>query len=172
MAHIFGTVITNSSGVFLKTGWRALNASKDMDATKFGGSGVINPGKMMMLDLTAFRVPMEKWTRTFDSATNSTTFTYKTDVSIQTAFGTMFIDPDQSITVPGNVSASGNDIVIYAVPFPWLWIGVVLAVVAAVVVGCGVQKVSETPPKTVNERASHIQRQMPWCGASARRDFS
>lgn len=144
--NIHGVVVTNSSGVFLKSGWRALNASRDVDATMFGGSGVINPGKMMMLDLSAFKTPVDRWARTYDTATNTTTFTYRTDVSIRTAFGTMYIDPDQSITVSGNVSASGDDIIIYAVgPSPWLWLGGVLAAVAVVAVGVVAYRRSRKP---------------------------
>jgi hypothetical protein len=98
------------------------------------------------IDYSYLKAPLNEWTKTYDSATNTTSFTYvytknisyNATVDINGAVYTlkMTYDPSATIIVPGHATASGDNLIItptattYA--FPYLLIGVAAAVVVVI----------------------------------------
>ena len=65
--------------------------------------------KMFMMDLSAFNIPLEKWSRRFNGT--HTIFTYSIDYSITLETGAIIkVDPKQTIVVEGEATAEGDTI--------------------------------------------------------------
>jgi len=110
---LHGVVMRNSSGTFIRSQFRSLNVTERVDGTRFGYPGwVFVPGKAMFMDLTVFSVPLEEWERKFDPATNTTTFALAKNINVTTPFGSVIVDPELSLIVPGDASGVGDVIVI------------------------------------------------------------
>jgi len=129
---LYGVVIRNSSGTFIRSQFRSLNVTEKVDGTRFGyPKWVFVPGKAMFVDLTVFSVPLEKWEREFDSDTNTTTFTLTKNINVTTPFGSVIVDPELSLIVPGDASGVGDVIVITPIsPTDLLPIKVIVPTVA------------------------------------------
>ncbi len=110
---LWGVVIRNSSGTFIRAQYRHLNITEKIDGGKFGYPGwVFTPSKAMFMDLSVFSVPLEKWEKKFDRATNTTMFTLVKNINVTTPFGSVVVDPELSLVVPGDASGVGDMIVI------------------------------------------------------------
>lgn len=108
---LYGIVIVNATGIFIQGEFRAFSAVEEVDMGRYGKAGwKFTPAKAMFMDLSAFAVPLENWNVTYDPATGTTTFTLTRDISIETPFGYVKIDPVASLTVPGYAKAKGDSI--------------------------------------------------------------
>lgn len=113
---LYGVVTVNSSGLFILSQFRHLNVTEKVDGRLFGYPGwVFTPGKAMFMDLSVFSVPLEEWNRVYDSATDTTSFTLVRDINVTTAYGSVVIDPEVSLTVPGRAEGSGDLITVKAI---------------------------------------------------------
>lgn len=110
---LYGVVIKNSSGTFIRGQFRHINVTERVDGGRFGYHGwVFTPAKAMFMDLSVFSVPLDKWNRTFDAAANTTTFALARDINVTTPFGSIIVDPELSLVVPGEASGVGDVIAI------------------------------------------------------------
>jgi len=110
---LYGVVTQNSSGTFIRSQFRSLNVTEKVDGKWFGYPGwVFTPGKAMFLDLSVFSVPFEEWERTVDPTANSTRFTLVRDINVTTPYGSIIVDPELSLVVPGVAAGTGDVIAI------------------------------------------------------------
>lgn len=109
---LYNAVTTNSSGTFVNGKFRYFNATGEIDPEEFGGKGLskFTPSKAMFLDLSAFNVPLEEWTRNYDPESNTTEFSIERDIVVSTALGDIYVDPEASLVVGGEAIASGDAI--------------------------------------------------------------
>jgi len=104
------------------------------------------------INFTALSTPLDKWNRTYDASTNTTTFYYNSSMNVLLSMsinGTennnyynytlkILYDPSSTITVPGYATATNNSIEIMPTApstTNMLLIGVVAVVAVVVVVG-------------------------------------
>jgi len=113
---LYGVVTSNSSGTFIRSQFRSFNVTEKVDGAKFGFPGwVFTPSKAMFLDLSVFSFPLEQWENTYDSDSNTTTFTLVRDINVTTPYGNVIIDPEMVLVVPGRATAAGNTITIASI---------------------------------------------------------
>jgi len=106
---LYGVVINNASGTFVKSQFRRLNVTEKVDGGRFGFHGwVFTPSKALFMDLSAFGVPLEEWKTTYDSAMNTTTLTLVKDINVTTPYGNVVIDPEMILVVPGRATGTGD----------------------------------------------------------------
>jgi Skp family chaperone for outer membrane proteins len=124
---LHGIVTVNASGVFIRSQFRCFNVTEDVEVEvpeEVAGfrRWKFTPAKVMFLDLSVFSVPLEEWDRFYDPAANSTTFRLVKNLNITTPFGNVIIDPEYTLTVPGDATGSGEVIMVkaptVAVAFP------------------------------------------------------
>jgi len=110
---LYGVIIQNSSGTFIRSQFRRFNVTEKVDGKRFGYPGwVFTPGKAMFMDLSVFSVPLDEWNKTFDPATNTTTFSLVRNINVTTPYGNVIVDPELNLVVPGEASAVGDVIVV------------------------------------------------------------
>jgi len=110
---IYGIVNNNASGTFIKSQFRHFNITENVEnATFLGLPRNFTPGKAMFLDFTVFAVPLDNWTNTFDPLNNMTTFSLVRDINVTTQYGSVIIDPEMVLVVPGKATASGDTIMV------------------------------------------------------------
>ncbi len=113
---LYGVVIQNETGTFIRSQFRHLNVTEKVDGAEFGYHGwVFTPGKALFMDLTAFSLPLENWEKTYDQDTNTTTFTLVKDINVTTPYGNVIIDPEMNLVVPGQATAAGETIAISSI---------------------------------------------------------
>jgi hypothetical protein len=111
---LYGVVTTTDSTITIRSQFRHLNVTEKVDGARFGfPRWVFIPGKALFMDLSAFSVPLENWTRTESDTT--TTFALVRDINVTTPYGNVIIDPEMVLTVPGLATATGDVISIAAV---------------------------------------------------------
>ena len=135
-------------------GWRSFSSNNslelngsDVSNTSFGGSYLTSSRTVNTVNFTVFSKSLTNWTRTYDSATNITTFSMDAGTTVHFQMNgslgpggnfslTYNLDPSYSILAPGYDSASSNAIVIgnppATSPVTYYAIGAVLVAVAAV----------------------------------------
>ncbi len=146
--------IFNNNTASLK--WRSFSSNnslalngKDVSNTSFGGPYLTSSRNVNTLNFTVFSKSISNWTRTYNAATNITTFNmdagttvhFQLNGSLAGLPGTNFtvtysLDPSYSIAAPGYDSASANSIVIGnpppSSPIGYYVVGAVLVGAAAV----------------------------------------
>jgi hypothetical protein len=110
---IYGIIINNATGTFIKSQFRHFNITEEMEnTTLLGFPRKFTPGKAMFLDFSVFAVPLDNWTNTFDPGSNVTTFSLVRDINVTTQYGSVIIDPEMVLVVPGKAIASGETIMV------------------------------------------------------------
>ena len=97
--------------------------------------------RMFMMDLSAFDVPLEKWSRRFNGT--HTIFTYSIDYSITLETGAIIkVDPEQTLVVEGEATAEGDTIFVkeYTTEFWMLIAGVAVAITVLILIAIRVRK--------------------------------
>jgi hypothetical protein len=113
---LYGVVINNASGTYIRSQFRYLNVTDKIDGGKFGFHGwIFTPSKTLFMDLTAFSIPLEEWNSTYSTATNTTTFALTKNINVTTPFGNVIIDPEMNLVVPGHAIGFGDAIAIASV---------------------------------------------------------
>jgi len=113
---LYGVVIRNESGTFIRSQFRHLNVTEMVDGTEFGFHGwTFRPNKALFMDLTAFSIPLENWESTYDEVANTTTYTLVNDINVTTPYGNVIIDPEMKLVVPGQATATGDTIAITSI---------------------------------------------------------
>jgi hypothetical protein len=110
---IYGIVINNATGTFIKSQFRHFNITENVEnAALLGLPRNFTPGKAMFLDFTVFAVPLDNWSNSFDPVSNMTTFSLVRDINVTTQYGSVIIDPEMVLVVPGKATASGDTIMV------------------------------------------------------------
>ena len=113
---LYGVVIRNETGTFIRSQFRHLNVTEKVDGGEFGYHGwVFVPSKSLFMDLTAFSLPLENWERAYDEETDTTTFTLVKDINVTTPYGNVIIDPEMNLVVPGQATAAGEMIAVTSI---------------------------------------------------------
>ncbi len=144
--------IFNNNTASLK--WRSFSSNNSLDLsgsdvsnTSLGGSYLTSSRNVNTVNFTVFSKSLTNWTRTYDSATNVTTFSMNAGTTVHFQMNgtlplggnfslTYNLDPSYSISAPGYDSASSNAIVLGNPPatsaVTYYAIGAVLVGVVAV----------------------------------------
>ena len=121
--HTSAELAMNISGIFnnnsANLSWRSFQVTSGL---KLGGnySGIIGVKNtsVNVFNLSAFQVSLTKWNRTYDAATNTTTFSYNagTTGNYSCSFNgrsgnvSLRIDPSYTISTPGYAISSSNNV--------------------------------------------------------------
>jgi len=113
---LYGVVIRNESGTYIRSQFRHLNVTEMVDGGEFGFHGwTFTPNKALFMDLTAFSIPLENWESAYDEVANTTTYTLVKDINVTTPYGNVIIDPEMKLVVPGQATAAGDTIAITSI---------------------------------------------------------
>ena len=121
--HTSAELAMNISGIFnndsANLSWRSFQVTSGL---KLGGSysGIVsvNNSIVNLFNLSAFQVSLTKWNRTYDAATNTTTFSYNAGTTGNYSWTfvggsvnvSLIIDPSYTISTPGYAITSSNNI--------------------------------------------------------------
>lgn len=134
--------------------WRSFSSNNSLDLNgsdvsnaSFGGTYLTSSRSVNTVNFSAFSQSLSNWTKTYDAATNMTTFSMNAGTTVHFQMngslgisGTNFsltysLDPSYSISAPGYDSASANSVVIgnppTSSPITYYAIGGLLVAIAA-----------------------------------------
>lgn len=147
-ATVSGIFSNNTAGLH----WRSFNTNSslelngnDVSNANFSSEYYASNRNVNTVNFTAFSDSLSNWTRTYDAATNITTFSmdagttvhFQLNGTLGGAFSLNYsLDPSYSISAPGYDSASGNSITIgnppHSSPIAYYAMGALLIGVAAI----------------------------------------
>ncbi|MEM0157456.1 MAG: hypothetical protein QXN26_05265 [Thermoplasmataceae archaeon] len=119
----------NISGIFnnnrVNLSWRSFNVTNGVDISgSYNGIVRVNNTSVNVFNLSAFQVSLTRWSRTYDAATNVTTFSYNAGTTGNYSWTlndrsvniSLRIDPSYTIATPGYAIASSNNVTLTAPP--------------------------------------------------------
>jgi hypothetical protein len=143
---VIGAVVSNETGTYFNCKFRAMNASE----LCLIEDEELMPSKALFIDLSALDVPLQQWERTYDEATNKTTFRLVIkEIKVSQPYGSVSIDPEATLVVYGKATGSGDAIIVSAVMPPvapvvpmWTWLltAAIIAVVVLSVIAVAVRR--------------------------------
>ena len=127
--HTSAELAMNVSGIFsnhsANLSWRSFQVTSGLSlGGSYSGIVSVNKSSVDVFNLSAFQVSLTKWNRTYDAATNTTTFSYNAGTTGNYSCShnggkgnvSLLIDPSYTISTPGYAVASSNNVSITPPP--------------------------------------------------------
>ncbi len=119
----------NISGIFsnhsANLSWRSFQVTSGLSlGGSYSGIVKVDNSGVNVFNLSAFQVSLTKWNRTYNAATNTTTFSYNAGTTGNYSWSlsggnvnvSLLIDPSYTISTPGYAVVSSNDVNITSPP--------------------------------------------------------